>query len=124
MRDPAETGDPRMSGRATIPLASMVTADEIRAIGIFSRLDEGACERVIVTRGDPAQQIARLQARDGLSEADARARLAAQWPVDEKAARAHYVIDTNGPVADTDRQVDSVLARLKNELEEARPPKE
>jgi dephospho-CoA kinase len=79
---------------------------------------EGDFDRVIVTRCDPAQQIARLQARDGLSEAEARARLAAQWPVEEKAARAHYVIDTNGPVADTDRQVDAVLVQLKEE----RPP--
>src|SRR5689334_12526615 len=76
---------------------------------------EGDFDRVIVTRCDPAQQIARLQARDGLSEADARARLAAQWPIEEKAARAHYVIDTNGAVADTDRQIDAVIARLEEE---------
>ena len=74
---------------------------------------EGDFDRVIVTRCDPAQQIARLQARDGLSEAEARARLAAQWPVEEKAARAHFVIETNGAVAETDRQVDEVLDRLK-----------
>jgi dephospho-CoA kinase len=74
---------------------------------------EGDFDRVIVTRCEPAQQIARLQARDGLSEAEARARLAAQWPVEEKAARAHYVIDTNGSVADTNRHVDDVLARLQ-----------
>jgi dephospho-CoA kinase len=43
---------------------------------------EGDFDRVIVTRCEPAQQIARLQARDGLSEAEARARLAAQWPVE------------------------------------------
>jgi dephospho-CoA kinase len=83
---------------------------------------EGDFDRVIVTRCDPAQQIARLQARDGLSEAEARARLAAQWPVEEKAARAHYVIDTNGSATDTDRQVDAVLAHLKDELKEERPP--
>jgi dephospho-CoA kinase len=76
---------------------------------------EGDFDRVIVTRCDPAQQLARLQARDGLSDAEARARLAAQWPVDEKAARASYVIDTSGAVADTDRRVDDVLARLREE---------
>ena len=31
-----------------------------------------------------------------MSEADARRRLAAQLPADEKAARADYVIDTGG----------------------------
>jgi dephospho-CoA kinase len=73
---------------------------------------EGDFDRVIVTRCTPDQQIARLKARDGLTEAEARQRLAAQWPVEEKAARAHYVIDTNGSVADTDQQVETVLARL------------
>jgi dephospho-CoA kinase len=81
---------------------------------------EGDFDRVIVTRCEPARQIARLQARDGLSEAEARARLAAQWPVAEKAARAHYVIDTNGPVAETDAQVDAVLARLQEAHREER----
>ena len=37
-------------------------------------------------------------ARDGLPEADARARLAAQWPIEEKVRRADYVIRTDGGV--------------------------
>ena len=39
-------------GRATIPLASMVTADEIRAIDIFACLDEGARERLARVAAD------------------------------------------------------------------------
>ena len=35
-------------------------------------------------RAAPAEQLRRLMARDGLSEPDARARLAAQWPIEEK----------------------------------------
>ncbi|MBI3491833.1 MAG: dephospho-CoA kinase [Acidobacteria bacterium] len=68
-------------------------------------------ERVIVTTCSPDLQIARLMAR-GLSEPDARARLAAQWPTDEKAARADFVIRTDGSVEDTDRQVDDVYVKL------------
>src|SRR5207249_1673576 len=44
-------------------------------------------DRVIVTLCPPALQIARLLAR-GLTEQEARRRLAAQWPTDQKAARA------------------------------------
>jgi len=44
----------------------------------------------------PENQLARLMATRGLSERDARARLAAQMPVAEKAARADYVIENNG----------------------------
>ena len=40
--------------------------------------------RVIVAACSAEEQLRRLMARDGLSEADARARLAAQWPIDEK----------------------------------------
>jgi dephospho-CoA kinase len=69
-------------------------------------------DRVIVTRCDPAQQLARLLARDGLSEAEARQRLAAQWPIEEKAARADYVIDTTGTFDETNLQVDRILDQL------------
>ncbi len=69
-------------------------------------------DRVIVTRCDPAQQLVRLLARDGLSEAEARQRLAAQWPIEEKAARADYVIDTTGTFDETNLQVDRILDQL------------
>jgi dephospho-CoA kinase len=72
-------------------------------------------ERVVVAACRADQQLARLMARDGLAEADARARLAAQLPIDEKARRADYVIDTSGTVPDTDRRVLEVFERLKAE---------
>lgn len=67
--------------------------------------------QVIATVCARERQLARLVAR-GLSEAAARQRLAAQMPAAEKAARADFVIDTNGDHADTDRQVEHVLRAL------------
>jgi dephospho-CoA kinase len=72
-----------------------------------------AFDRVIVAACPPALQLARVTARDGISEADARLRLAAQLPIDEKTARADFVIRTDGTFEDTDRQVDEVLAALR-----------
>ena len=69
-------------------------------------------DRVIVTACDPAEQRRRLVSRDGLTDAEARARLEAQWPIDEKAARADYVIRTDGTVADTDAQVRTIYELL------------
>jgi dephospho-CoA kinase len=69
-------------------------------------------DRVIVTACPPAIQIARLVAR-GLSEVDARQRLAAQWPTEEKAARADYVIFTEGSFDETNRQVEEVYRTLR-----------
>jgi dephospho-CoA kinase len=68
--------------------------------------------QVIVTTCSEDAQIARIAARDGLTEADARARISAQWPLAEKARRADFVVDTGSTFADTDRQVDQVLVAL------------
>ncbi len=74
---------------------------------------EGDVDRAIVAACRPDQQIARLIARDGMSPDEAEARIAAQFPIGEKRRRADYVVDTSGSVADTDRDVDAVWARLQ-----------
>jgi dephospho-CoA kinase len=67
---------------------------------------------VIATICSPALQLSRLRAR-GLSEGEARQRLDAQWPADQKAARADFVIRTDGSFAATDQQVEQVIERLR-----------
>ncbi len=68
-------------------------------------------DRVVVTASPAEVQLQRLRTR-GLTDTQARQRLAAQQPTDEKVARADFVIHTDGPVADTDRQVDEILQAL------------
>jgi dephospho-CoA kinase len=77
-------------------------------------------DRVVVTWCPPEVQLQRLRARDGLDEAAARARLAAQMPAGEKRAFAHFVIDTSVTPQETDAQADAVAARLR-ELEPPAP---
>ena len=72
-------------------------------------------DRVVVCACSPEEQLRRLIARDGLTEADARARLAAQWPIGEKVARADHVIRTDGTFAETDMQVRRVNEVLNAE---------
>jgi dephospho-CoA kinase len=72
-------------------------------------------DRIVVCACNPAEQLRRLMLRDRLSEPDARARLAAQWPIQEKVARADYVIQTDGSMADTEAGVRTVYERLKAE---------
>jgi dephospho-CoA kinase len=67
---------------------------------------------VVVTACAPEEQVRRVMARDGATEAQARARLAAQLPIDEKARLGNYVIRTDGTFAATDAQVADVHARL------------
>jgi dephospho-CoA kinase len=72
----------------------------------------GDFDRVIVTACPVEMQLARLVAR-GMSDPEARQRLAAQWPTEEKTGRADFVIRTDGNREATDRQVDDTLARLR-----------
>jgi dephospho-CoA kinase len=57
-------------------------------------------------------QIARLVER-GLTEAAARERLAAQWPTEQKTARADFVLRTDGSFRDTDLQIENVISALE-----------
>ena len=70
-------------------------------------------EAVIVAACPPELQIARVMARDGSSREDAERRLHAQLPIDEKAARADYVIRTDGRHEETDRSVAELVAALQ-----------
>lgn len=74
----------------------------------------GDFDRVIVTACQPEVQHARLLNR-GLSDDEARQRIAAQWPTEEKARRATFVIRTDGTLAETDRQVERILERLSSD---------
>jgi dephospho-CoA kinase len=53
-------------------------------------------------------------ARDGLGEAEARKRIAAQWPLEKKLANADYVIRTDGTFDETNLQIDAVVSRLRS----------
>jgi dephospho-CoA kinase len=64
---------------------------------------------LIVTWCTPEQQMARLKSR-AMSEQDARARIAAQMPVEDKLKLATYKIDCSGSIEQTRQQVE-VLAR-------------
>lgn len=71
---------------------------------------------VVVVWAPPAVQRARLASRDGLGPADADARLAAQLPIDEKAARADFVVENVGAIAELGPKADLLLADLRRGL--------
>jgi dephospho-CoA kinase len=68
-------------------------------------------DRVMVTACSVDRQLQRLLTR-GISELEARRRLSAQLPTEDKAARADYVIRTDGSLEETDRQVERILHGL------------
>lgn len=71
-------------------------------------------DAVVVAACAPEIELRRVIDRDRLSDTDARARIAAQWPIDEKVRRATHVIWTDRGFSETDRQVEDVISRLKS----------
>ena len=69
---------------------------------------------VIVTACELPTQIRRVMARDNITEAEARQRIAAQLPIEEKVRRADHVIRTDGLLASTNAQVHEVYKRLSS----------
>jgi len=74
---------------------------------------EREVDAVAVVWAPRRAQVERLRARDGIGPAEAEARLAAQLPVDEKAARADFVVDNAGRPEDLAGKAAALLADLR-----------
>jgi dephospho-CoA kinase len=74
---------------------------------------EALLDSVVVVWAPREVQRERLVRRDALSPEAAEARLAAQLPIDEKAARADFVVENAGPVDDLEAKADRLLADLR-----------
>jgi dephospho-CoA kinase len=67
---------------------------------------------VVVAHAPVDVRVERLVALRGLTEAEARARVAAQADDDTRLARADGVIETSGALDDTIAQTDALWERL------------
>jgi dephospho-CoA kinase len=105
-REITRTIEEHAAGLDPAPVA-LVDAALLVESGIHRELDA-----LIVAACRPETQIARAMARGGMTEAEARARIAAQAPLDVKRDAADYVIDTDTPLSETERQVRAVWIAL------------
>lgn len=79
--------------------------------GLASMMDE-----IWVVTVDGETQLARLMKRDGIDREEALRKIAAQMPMDEKAARADVVIDNSGTPDGTERRVGDEWEKLLERL--------
>jgi dephospho-CoA kinase len=93
--------------RSGVRDAVFVEAALLVESGIHQKLDG-----LVVVWCTPEQQLERLLAR-GLSESEARRRIAAQLPVEEKLRLATEKIDCSGPLEETRRQVEALAGKLR-----------
>jgi dephospho-CoA kinase len=67
---------------------------------------------VILVYVPEMMQKDRLMRRDGLSAADASARIRSQMPIDAKRTHAHYIVDNTGDLDGTRRQVLDIYRKI------------
>jgi dephospho-CoA kinase len=87
--------------------AAFVEAALLVEAGMAARLDG-----LVVAWCEPEQQLERLRAR-GMTEIEARRRIAAQLPLEEKLKRATYTINCSGTFEETRAQVQALAANLR-----------
>jgi dephospho-CoA kinase len=85
----------------------VVDAPLLFEVGLRGRFDAA-----LLVSCRPAAQLARVRRRDGLTAAEARRRIAAQWPLAKKRALADYVLDNDGTPAALRAKVRSAHAGL------------
>jgi len=88
--------------------AAFVEAALLIEAGMAERLDG-----LVVAFCEPEQQMERLRTR-GMSEVEARRRIAAQLPLEEKLKRASETIDCSGTLEQTRAQVQALAAKLRS----------
>jgi len=116
LRDLERILHPRVRGAIRARLAELahggVEVAAVEVIKLFESPLADACDQIWVVRCDEADAIARLAASRGMSEADARQRLANQSSQEAKVAAADVVIDGSAPMSETRRQVEVALRDL------------
>ncbi len=116
---------PRIAALAEHKLDELAARGEPLAAYMAPLFYENALEKhyspVVVVTANEAQQLERAARRDGVSAKDIEARLRAQMPLAEKAARADYRIDNSGTLGETwtqaDRVLDAICSRFSVPLE-------
>ena len=87
---------------------AVVEAAILIETGSYRRFD-----RMILVTCDAEQQVQRAMRREGAVEADVRARISRQMPLNEKRKYADFVIDTSGSKEDTLRHTRAVYESLR-----------
>jgi len=109
---------PRIQELSRARSAALAAAGHDLAIYEASLLIESGRDKevdaLIVVTASEATRIARVVARNGVSEDDVRARMRAQLPQEEKVRRATHVIDNDGDLAASEAQVDRIIAGLRS----------
>ncbi len=79
---------------------------------------EQLVDRILVVASEQEQQIQRLKKRMDWPEEMLQKVISAQWPLEEKKARADWVIDNNGSLAEVEEQVTRLWEQVLRQRKE------
>jgi dephospho-CoA kinase len=112
---------PRIAGRTMLIAQEIAERGEKLACYEATLIVENgmadAFRPLVVVTAPEKVQVARVMARDGVSDEAALARIRAQMPIDEKVKAADYVIENAGDLEATLRQADEVLGKIREKVE-------
>ena len=80
---------------------------------LFENRLQGLFNATVLVYAKPSTQLERLETR-GVPRERGQAMLTAQMPIDEKRSLADFVIDNDGALEDTRRQVEEVWTRFRS----------
>jgi dephospho-CoA kinase len=101
--------DLAVAREATAPGDAVVVHDHPLLVEVGM---DAFCDLVVVVDAPEDVQLERLVTLRGMTEADARARLAAQASREVRTAAADIVLDNSGSIEDLEAKVDEVWARI------------
>ena len=101
--------DLAIAREATVPDDAVVVHDHPLLVEVGM---DAFCDLVVVVDVPEDVQVERLVTLRGMTEVDARARLAAQGSREERAAAADIVLDNTGSIEDLEARVDEIWTRI------------
>jgi dephospho-CoA kinase len=103
---------PAVGAEIATRMAAEMGTDHVVVLDVPLLVESGRDDMAgtIVVDTDPEVAVERLVASRGMSETDARARMASQIGREERLARADLVVDNNGTLADLDAEIDRAWA--------------
>ncbi len=81
---------------------------------LFERSYEDRFRRIITVQADQDKTLKRLEAK-GISRPDALLRISAQLPVTEKIGKSDFIIQNDGTLEETEKQVREIYEKLLHE---------